>query len=62
MAPALVLCGREDRITPLALSQESAALLPQAKLVVVEDAGHWAPMEQPGEVAAHLIELLSRLE
>ncbi len=61
-APALVLCGREDRITPLALSQESAALLPQATLVVVENAGHWAPMEQPEAVAAHLIELLRRLE
>lgn len=61
-APALVLCGREDRITPLALSQESAALLPQAKLVLIENAGHWAPMEQPDEVAAHLIDLLLRLE
>lgn len=56
--PALVLCGRVDQITPLALSREAAALIPGARLHVLEDVGHWAPMERPDEVAEQLGRLL----
>jgi pimeloyl-ACP methyl ester carboxylesterase len=56
--PTLVLCGRTDQVTPLALSREAAALIPGARLHIVEDAGHWAPMEQPQAVAAELGRLL----
>ena len=59
--PTLVLCGRTDRVTPLLLSQEAAALIPGATLAVIEGAGHWAPMEQPDEVAQHLSRWLDRL-
>lgn len=45
--PALVLCGREDKATPLPLSEEMAALIPGARLQVVERCGHLAPLEQP---------------
>jgi pimeloyl-ACP methyl ester carboxylesterase len=59
--PALVLCGRDDQVTPLALSREAAALIPRAELVIVEQAGHWAPMEQPDAVAAAVRALLARI-
>jgi len=59
--PALVLCGRVDQITPLALSREAAALIPGARLHVLEDVGHWAPMERPEEVAEQLGRLLGGL-
>ena len=59
--PTLVLCGRTDKVTPLVLSQEAAALIPGAKLVVIEDAGHWAPMEQPEQVAQQLGQLLDKV-
>jgi pimeloyl-ACP methyl ester carboxylesterase len=59
--PALVLCGRVDQITPLALSREAAALIPGARLHVLEDVGHWAPLERPDEVAEQLGRLLDRL-
>jgi len=62
MMPTLVLCGRTDRVTPLALSQEAAALIPAATLAVIEDAGHWAPLERPDEVALHLGRWLDRLQ
>ncbi len=52
--PTLVLCGRTDQVTPLARSQEAAALIPGAVLAIVERAGHWAPLEQPAEVAQHM--------
>ena len=59
--PTLVICGRTDRVTPLALSQEAAALIPGPTLAVIEGAGHWAPLEQPDEVAMHLGRWLDRL-
>lgn len=48
--PAMVLCGRLDVLTPPALHEAMAALMPQAQLVMVEDSGHMSPMEQPAAV------------
>ncbi|MBX3645798.1 MAG: alpha/beta fold hydrolase [Rubrivivax sp.] len=59
--PTLVLCGRSDQVTPLALSQEAAALIPGARLEVVDEAGHWTPLEQPQIVADALRRLLAAL-
>lgn len=52
--PTLVLCGRQDAITPPDVHAEIADAIPGARLVVVENCGHLAPMEQPEEVTAHL--------
>ena len=38
--PVLVLCGRQDQVTPLARSEEMVALAPDAVLTVIEDCGH----------------------
>lgn len=48
--PTLVLCGRQDALTPLALHEEMAAGIPGARLEVVEEAGHLSPLEQPEAV------------
>lgn len=48
--PTLVLCGREDLLTPLELHQEMADLIPGAKLVVVEKCGHMSALEQAQRV------------
>lgn len=48
--PTLVLCGREDRLTPLSDSEFIASAVPGAKLVVVEECGHMSTMERPKEV------------
>jgi pimeloyl-ACP methyl ester carboxylesterase len=50
--PTLVLCGREDARTPLDLHEEMARLIPGARLVIIEDCGHLAPLEQPEAVTA----------
>lgn len=52
--PVHVLCGAADRITPPALSQELAALIPHARFHEIEKAGHMLPLEQPQTVAALL--------
>jgi len=50
--PTLVLCGRQDALTPLAAHEEMAAGIKGAKLVVVEDCGHMSTMEKPEAVTA----------
>jgi len=46
----LVLCGREDGVTPVALHEEMAASIPGAQLQVIEDCGHLSAIEQPEAV------------
>lgn len=48
--PTLVLCGREDVLTPPDLSEEIAALIPGADLVLIDDCGHLSTMERPDAV------------
>jgi pimeloyl-ACP methyl ester carboxylesterase len=59
--PAVVVCGRQDELTPLPVSEEMAALIPGAALVVVEDSGHLSTMERPEAVNAALAAWLGRL-
>jgi pimeloyl-ACP methyl ester carboxylesterase len=49
--PTLVLCGRDDRLTPLKYCQTLAQGIPGARLAVIEGAGHMVMLEQPGRVA-----------
>lgn len=48
--PTLVLCGRQDQLTPISDSEQIAAAIPGAKLVVVEECGHMSTLERPEEV------------
>jgi pimeloyl-ACP methyl ester carboxylesterase len=57
--PTLVLCGRQDQLTPLALSEEMAALIPGAQLEVIEESGHLSTMERPWEVSVALRQWLT---
>jgi pimeloyl-ACP methyl ester carboxylesterase len=49
--PTLVVWGREDRVVPLECGERYAKALPQARLSIVEGAGHYVEMEQPEELA-----------
>jgi pimeloyl-ACP methyl ester carboxylesterase len=48
--PTLVLCGRQDVLTPLERHEEIARLIPTARLVVIEQCGHLSTLERPYEV------------
>jgi pimeloyl-ACP methyl ester carboxylesterase len=50
----LLMTGRQDVWSPIAQHEEIARLCPQARLEIIEDAGHFAPVEQAGTVAALL--------
>jgi pimeloyl-ACP methyl ester carboxylesterase len=57
--PTLVLCGRDDRWSPLSQHEEIAAAIPGSKLVIVNECGHMSPVEQPSAVTAALLEWVS---
>lgn len=56
--PTLLLCGREDRWSPLARHEEMAQLIPGASVRVIEHAGHMTTMERPDDVSAAMREFL----
>jgi pimeloyl-ACP methyl ester carboxylesterase len=56
--PTLVICGSEDRLTPLRYSQFLAGAIPGARLEVIAGAGHMVMLEQPEAVANALINFL----
>jgi pimeloyl-ACP methyl ester carboxylesterase len=52
--PTLVMCGRQDPVTPLADHEAMAACVPGAQLQVIESCGHLSTIEQPDAVTAAL--------
>jgi 2-keto-4-pentenoate hydratase/2-oxohepta-3-ene-1,7-dioic acid hydratase in catechol pathway/pimeloyl-ACP methyl ester carboxylesterase len=58
--PVLLLTGSDDAISPLALNDDIFALLPSAKLHVLEGIGHWQTLEAPEDVTRELREFLAR--
>jgi pimeloyl-ACP methyl ester carboxylesterase/ribosomal protein S18 acetylase RimI-like enzyme len=53
--PTLVLVGDGDQLTPPAWSEEMAAGIPGARLVVVAGAGHLSTLDQPERVTEALV-------
>jgi pimeloyl-ACP methyl ester carboxylesterase len=49
--PTLVVWGDRDRMIPLRHAQEAVAQLPDARLVVLEQAGHFPHLDQPERFA-----------
>ncbi len=45
--PTLIACGRQDGFSPPADHEAIAAAIPGAKLEIIEDCGHFLPVEQP---------------
>ena len=60
--PTLVLCGSEDRVTPPALSADLAALVPGARLALIDGAAHLANAEQPAAFNAEIDRFLADVE
>jgi len=59
-APTLVLCGRQDVLTPLERHAEIVEAIPGARLSIVEECGHLSTMERPQAVTAMLRDWLQR--
>lgn len=57
--PALIMHGRDDRVVPVEHSLRTAALMPNASLLVFNRCGHWAQLEHAGRFNALLDGFLS---
>ena len=60
--PALVLCGREDRLCPIDRHDLMHDLIGGARQVVIDGAGHLPVLEQPRATNAALADWLSRVD
>jgi pimeloyl-ACP methyl ester carboxylesterase len=58
--PVLVVRGAADRIVPADHAARYAAALPNARLMDLPAAGHFAEMERPAELAAAVREFVTR--
>ena len=57
--PCLVICGAEDRLTPVKYSESLARGIPGARLQVIPSAGHMAMLEQPAAVSQFILTFVS---
>lgn len=60
--PTLVLVGEHDSISTPGEMLAIADAIADAKCVVIENAGHMAPLEQPEQANAALLDFLARIE
>jgi pimeloyl-ACP methyl ester carboxylesterase len=54
----LILCGDNDLVTPPSHSREMAERLPDAELVIVDDAGHVVLLERPEPTNSAVLKLI----
>lgn len=60
-APTLVVVGKDDILTPVRCSEELAATIPNARLIVLEDATHSLIFESPERFNQVVLDWLSLL-
>ena len=60
-APTLLIWGARDRLIPVELAAEWQRAIPQARLVVIDEAGHVPMVETPSAFAESLLEFLDAL-
>lgn len=59
--PTLVLCGRQDVVTPVEVHQEMVESIAHAGFTVIDRCGHLSPLGQPRQVTAALKAWLLRV-
>jgi len=57
--PTLIMVGKEDNRTPPEFSYYLQAKIPNSKLVIVEDCGHYLLMERPDIVNSEILSFLT---
>ncbi len=60
-APTLVLTGRQDRLVDIRVAPNVARLIPDSRLLMLDQVGHVAQMERPDLVARGVLGMLDEL-
>lgn len=59
--PTLIVCGEDDKLTPIKYSQYMKDRIQNARLVIIPDAGHSVMLEKPEELNEALRSFISDL-
>jgi pimeloyl-ACP methyl ester carboxylesterase len=59
--PTLIVCGEDDKLTPVKYSQYMKDKIRDARLVIIPSAGHSVMLERPDELNAALQSFLAEL-
>jgi pimeloyl-ACP methyl ester carboxylesterase len=59
--PAVIICGEQDNLTPIARSEAIAAELPDAEFVRLDPSGHLVMIERPVDVTRAIERLAARV-
>ena len=59
--PTLVICGSEDKLSPPTVMKLMANQIPGSEFVLMEGAGHMAPIEKPDIVNEKIASFLKRI-
>ncbi|KAF3889804.1 MULTISPECIES: alpha/beta fold hydrolase [Nostocales] len=59
VAPTLIIWGRQDTMVPVTHAHNGAKTIPNARLEIIEECGHWAPIEYPQKFNQLVLEFLS---
>jgi 2-hydroxy-6-oxonona-2,4-dienedioate hydrolase len=57
-APTLIIWGRNDRTCTVEIGINALNLMPNSRLLILRDTGHWVPFERPAEYADHVLNFL----
>lgn len=59
--PVLLVWASEEKLFPLSLAERLAEKLPNASIVTVDDSYTFIPEDKPVELAAHIVEFVTRV-
>ena len=59
--PALIVCGHEDRLTPLKYSEFLNKRIAGSRMEIIEDAGHMVMLEAPKPLSKAILNFLRTL-
>jgi 3-oxoadipate enol-lactonase len=59
--PVLIVCGNEDKLTPPGGHVRMSRAIPQSKLVILPDGGHFINIETPEAFRGAILDFLSEL-
>lgn len=60
--PTLLIFGKEDKVTNLMTAENLSNKIPNSKLVIIEDAGHYSNLEQPEIFNMALVDFIKAVE
>lgn len=58
-APTLIIWGKQDPIVPVSHAYNAAKIIPNTRLEIFENCGHWSSIEYPQKFNQSILEFLS---